>query len=190
MIYPFGLANKSGTKLAAAAGGCILIETGVLREIGGMKAIQNALIDDCALAKSVKAGGYKTWIGLTHGVLSQRPYDTLAEVWDMVARTAFTQLFYSTGLLIVCTILMLLMYCLPVLGVFIFQGVTFWMALLALGLMVAVYSPTLQFYSFKWVWGFTMPLVASLYLLMTWTSALRYWRGERSRWKGRIYQKV
>lgn len=38
-------------------------------------------------------------------------------------------------------------------------------------------------------WALSMLVIAGLYLLMTWTSAIRYWRGERSRWKGRIYQK-
>ncbi len=190
MIYPFALANKPGTKIAAAAGGCILVETAVLREIGGMAAIQNALIDDCALAKAVKTAGYKTWIGLTHGVISQRPYSNLAEIWDMVARTAFTQLFYSTPLLLLCSAIMLLMYCVPVIGVLGFEGGQFWLCVGAFMLMVGSYLPTLRFYTLSWLWALSMPLVAILYQLMTWTSAIRYWRGERSRWKGRSYQKI
>jgi hypothetical protein len=35
----------------------------------------------------------------------------------------------------------------------------------------------------------SMPVIAILYLMMTWTSALRYFAGERSRWKGRSYTK-
>ena len=99
MIYPFALANKPDSRMAAAAGGCILVKTEVLRRIGGMAAIKDAVIDDCTLARKVKSDGYKTWIGLTHGVLSQRPYVTLAEIWEMVARTAYTQLGYSVILL-------------------------------------------------------------------------------------------
>ena len=38
-------------------------------------------------------------------------------------------------------------------------------------------------YTRRWL----TPLGASLYLAMTWSSAIRYWRGMRSRWKGRVY---
>jgi hypothetical protein len=33
-------------------------------------------------------------------------------------------------------------------------------------------------------------LIAGLFLAMTWTSAIRYWRGERTRWKGRVYRRL
>jgi hopene-associated glycosyltransferase HpnB len=190
MIYPFALANNSNSKLATAAGGCIFVETDILRQIGGMASIKDALIDDCTLAKTVKSAGYKTWMGLTHGVLSQRPYATLRDIWDMVARTAYTQLYYSVTLLLICTFSMLIMYCLPLFGLFYFQGESALLSFLAVLLMVLIYSPILRFYALNPAWGLTLPLIASLYLLMTWTSAIRYWKGERSRWKGRVYQKI
>lgn len=190
MIYPFALANRPDSKMATAAGGCIFVETDVLRRIGGMASIKDALIDDCTLAKTVKSAGYKIWMGLTHGVLSQRPYRSLRDIWDMVARTAYTQLYYSVTLLLICTMSMLAMYWLPAFGLFYFQGGSVLLSFLAILLMVLIYSPVLRFYAFNPAWGFILPLIASLYLLMTWTSAIRYWKGERSRWKGRIYQKI
>jgi len=53
--------------------------------------------------------------------------------------------------------------------------------------MAGTYVPTLRFYGRPAAWAVTLPLIATLFLGMTWTSALRYWRGERSRWKGRVY---
>ncbi len=32
-----------------------------------------------------------------------------------------------------------------------------------------------------------MPLIGTLFLAMTWHSALRDWGGRRSEWKGRVY---
>jgi len=122
MLYPFALANNPQSKIAAAAGGCILVDTAALQAIGGMAAIKGAVIDDCSLAKKVKQAGYKTWVGLTHGVISQRPYVSLTEIWDMVARTAYTQLLYSKSLLLVCTVIMTLMYVLPLMGLVCFSG--------------------------------------------------------------------
>lgn len=189
MIYPFALANHPDSKVAAAAGGCILVETEVLRKIGGMEVLKDAVIDDCTLAKTVKQEGCKTWIGLTHGVVSQRACIELSEIWNMVARTAYTQLRYSISLLLLCTILMLLMYCLPVFGIFYFHGTAWTLSLFSLLMMIIMYSPTLRFYSLNSAWSFAMPAIAGLYLLMTWSSATRYWQGVRSEWKGRIYKK-
>ena len=73
------------TVCSRAAGGCILLEARVLREIGGFAAIRDALIDDCALAGRVKKHGFRTWIGLTHSARSLRPYPSLQSIWDMVA---------------------------------------------------------------------------------------------------------
>jgi len=42
MLYPFALANKPSSKMAAAAGGCILVDTVALQAIGGMAAIKGA----------------------------------------------------------------------------------------------------------------------------------------------------
>ncbi len=190
LIYPFALSNQQGRKMAAAAGGCILVRTDALRKIGGMASIKDAVIDDCTLAKKIKSAGYKTWVGLTHAVVSQRPYDRLSEIWEMVARTAYTQLYYSVWLLMGCTLIMLLMFWAPVTGLVYFQGAAQILSFFSLVMMVVTYLPTLKFYSLSPAWSIAMPVIAGLYLLMTWTSALRYWRGERSRWKGRVYQNV
>jgi len=190
MLYPFALANRENSKVAAAAGGCILVYRDALREIGGMAAIRDAVIDDCSLAKKIKAAGYKTWLGLTHAAVSQRPYSRLSEIWEMVARTAYSQLNYSIGLLLLCTLSMFLLYLLPLFGLFYFHGVALFSSIFSLLIMSATYIPTLRFYSLNFMWALSIPLVAGMYLLMTWSSAIRFWKGERTRWKGRIYQRA
>ncbi len=191
MIYPFALANKQDSSQAAAAGGCILIETAAVRQIGGLVTIKDAVIDDCTLAKAIKNNGKKTWIGLTHGVVSQRPYATLSEIWQMVARTAYTQLKYSTLLLLACTGLMLLLYWWPLTAIMVAgQSSLAVINSISLLLMLCLFIPTLRFYQLNVAWSLMLPMVALLYLLMTWTSALRFWRGERSRWKGRSYNRI
>ena len=57
MLYPFARVNDPRSRVAAAAGGTIMIRSEALERIGGIAAIKNALIDDVALAKAVKAGG-------------------------------------------------------------------------------------------------------------------------------------
>jgi hopene-associated glycosyltransferase HpnB len=187
LLYPFALANSPDRRFAAAAGGCVMLETRLLERIGGFAAIHGALIDDCALAKKVKATGARTWLGLSRAVVSLRRYDTLADVWDMVARTAFTQLRYSAWLLALCTLAMPILFWLPLAGLFASDSTVSLAAGWAVLLMAGTYAPTLRFYGRSAAWGLLKPVIAAAYLAMTWSSALRYWRGERSRWKGRVY---
>lgn len=187
MLYPFHLANSPNPRFSAGAGGCILAETEALRTVGGWSSIRGELIDDCALAGRIKAAGYRTWIGLSRSVASRRSYETLEPIWEMVARTAFTQLRYSPLYLALCTVAMLVLYWVPLIAI-LAPAPPQLSAVGACILMFSVYLPTLRFYGLNAAWGLTQPLIAAFFLGMTWTSALRYWRGERSRWKGRTYR--
>ncbi len=186
LLYPFGLANGPNRWVAAAAGGCILIRAETLDGIGGFEALRDALIDDCTLARLVKRRGGRTWIGLSHAVRSMRSYDRLGAIWNMVARTAFTQLFYSPLLLGLCTLFLVATMWGPLAGVAIWPSWWVgWASAAGLGAMMAAYLPVLRYYGRSPLWVLLMPVIGTLYLLMTWTSAIRYWRGARSNWKGR-----
>ena len=187
VLYPFPRVNSHRTRVAAAAGGCILMESRMLDQIGGFESIKSAVIDDCALAGRVKSQGFHIWLGLTHAVKSVRSYQRLKEIWDMVARTAFAQLHYSVGLLVLCTFVMLLVYGVPVVMVAYSNVLIRYLALGSLVIMFLTYVPILRFYHRSLAWALGLPLIAALFLAMTWTSAIRYWRGERTRWKGRVY---
>jgi hopene-associated glycosyltransferase HpnB len=187
MLYPFRLSNSSFTRVAAAAGGCILLETRLIEEIGGFEAIRQELIDDCALARRVKSLGYRTWMGLTHSVHSLRSYENLAGIWNMVTRTAFCQLRYSAMLLGGTTAIMIMVFWLPVAGLFFPVASAKILSAGALGALILSYLPTLKFYHRSRGWALALPLIATLYLAMTWSSAIRFWIGAGSRWKGRCY---
>jgi hopene-associated glycosyltransferase HpnB len=187
LLYPFAVGNDPRARLGVAAGGCVLIRAETLQAIGGFGALKTSIIDDCELAKRVKQLGGKTWIGLTHSAKSQRPYPSLGSFWNMVARTAFTQLRYSVPLLFLTTLLMALVFWCPCLGLADRSMIVTTASCLGLVSMCAAYLPVVRFYRQTPFLVITLPVVASLYLLMTWSSAVRYWRGQRSMWKGRMY---
>ena len=162
-----------------------MVETATLERINGFTTFKDAIIDDCALARAVKRGGGRTWVGLTHAAMSRRTMHGLKPIWSMVARSAFAQLQYSTVLLIGCIAALILAFWIPVLGVF--DPHTRWTAGLALATMIITYIPVLRFYGRSPAWSLALPLAGTLYLAMTITSAIRGWRGVRSRWKGRDY---
>jgi len=188
-LYPFHLSNSNSKMIAAAAGGCILIRTDTLRQIGGFEALRSELIDDCALARQVKNAGGKIWIGLTHSAVSHRRYDSLASIWDMVNRTAFTQLHHSLLLLLICTILLISAYVLPILVLIFSSKTSLLLSIVTLIIMFSTYTPTLKYYGLSYFWALTLPVIGVLYLLMTWDSARRHWKGTGVIWKNRAYNK-
>jgi len=193
-LYPFAWVNDPGRDTAAAAGGCVLIRRDALAGIGGLGAIRDALIDDCALAARVKRGPPRRaiWLGLAREeTVSLRDNRRLGAVWRMVARTAFTELRHSAWLLAGSVAGMALIYLAgPVLAlgwpwhgnaVAAALGVGAWaMAALA-------YRPTLGLYGLPALWAASLPGAALLYTLMTLDSARRYWLGRGGAWKGRTY---
>lgn len=208
-LYPFPWVNNSRRRLAGAAGGCILIRRDVLEEMGGIEVVRTALIDDCALAAAVKgskdADGKprKIWLGFgpqscDRQTYSLRPYDSLASIWSMVARTAYTQLHYSPLLLVGTLVGMALVYLVAPVGMAIALIAGLLQPSLTLGLILGInaltwiliaiaYGPTLRLYGQPWIAGFGLPAVAGLYTLMTLDSARRHWQGQGGAWKGRTY---
>ncbi|MEI6558336.1 MAG: glycosyltransferase [Rhodospirillaceae bacterium] len=191
-LYPFPWVNSPGHPMAAAAGGCILVRRQALEAAGGIARIRGALIDDCTLGAVIKAGPGRIWLGLTSRLISLRPYTRFGEIWDMVARTAYTQLRYSPLLLLGTVSAMALTYLAAPLAVLTAPLHQVWLAaalgLAAWGLIVVAYRPTLTLYGKPAAAALLLPMVGFLYSLMTVASAARHWRGRGGQWKGRTYQ--
>ena len=190
MLYPFRRVNDPARATAAAAGGCMLVRRAALVAAGGLDAIAGDLIDDCALARAIKPGG-PIWLGLATESWSVRPYAGLGDIWDMVARSAYTQLRHSPMLLAATVAGMTLIYLVPpatvIAGVFGGFGPAAGLGAAGWFAMAVAYAPTLRFYRQPAVAGVALPAVAALYTLMALDSALRWRRGEGGRWKGRRY---
>lgn len=194
-LYPFRWVNDPHRSTAAAAGGCILIRYQALEQIGGIQVVRQALIDDCALAAAVKSSSIPTpgriWLGLSDLTRSIRPYSSLETIWDMVARTAFTQLNYSPLLLVGTLLGMMLIYVVPPVGFILGAVHGSWAVgitgLIGWLLMTLAYFPTIRFYNCSPVFALCLPAIAILYTLMTFDSAMRHWQGQGGAWKGRVY---
>ena len=173
--------SRVGRSTAAAAGGCVLIRPSALHTAGGIEAIRGELIDDCALARIIRRSGGSLWLGTTEATVSTRNYPTFTDVRQMISRTAFTQLRYSSLLLAGTVAGMLILYLVPVIGTFL--GSAF--AAAAWLIMAAIYAPTVRFYRQPLLTAFFLPAVAMFYICATVESAVRYWTGRGGSWKGR-----
>ncbi len=67
LLYPPRWANRDGGRVAAAAGGCMLVRRSALEAAGGLEAIRGALIDDLALARAVKRSGGRVRLRRSEG---------------------------------------------------------------------------------------------------------------------------
>jgi hopene-associated glycosyltransferase HpnB len=184
MLYPFAWANDPRRSTAAAAGGCMLVRRDALRAAGGMASIRNALIDDCALAKRLKAHG-PIWIGLTEGVRSVRAYPAVEDIRKMVSRTAYAQLQYSPLILAGTVIGLAITYLFPVLLAVLASGFAQVLGLAAWLLMAVAFQPILRFYRVSPLWGLALPAIAATYMAFTLDSAYQHARGRGGMWKGR-----
>jgi hopene-associated glycosyltransferase HpnB len=189
MLYPFAWANDPRRATAAAAGGCMLVRTQTLRQAGGIAAIRGALIDDCALAKLLKARG-PIWIGLTERVHSIRAYPKVADIRHMIARTAYAQLRYSPLLLAGTVIGLALTYLAPVALALFAHGAAQFVGIFVWLLMALAFRPMLRFYGLRMLWGLGLPAIAASYMAFTLDSAYQHARGRGGMWKGRAQANV
>jgi len=196
-LYPFRRVNRPASRTAAAAGGCMLVRRDALARAGGLAPIAGARIDDVALARLIKRGRGRTWLGLSSAVVSVRPYPRLASLWHMVARSAYIQLNYSPPLLAGTIAGLLFLYALPPAGAIagLAAGAATTPAALAAGaglagwaLMSLSYLPMLRLYRLSPLRAPGLPLIALLYAAMTVDSARRHYAGRGAEWKGRTDQ--
>jgi hopene-associated glycosyltransferase HpnB len=185
MLYPPRWIADPKSRTAGAAGGCVLLRRTALERLGGFASMRAEVIDDCALARSVKRAGGITWMGLTRKSVSLRSYKTFAEIRDLISRTAFTQLRYSLLLLLGTLLGMFLTYIVPPVFAFHTQPLVWRMSLAAWALMTISYLPTVRYYRLSPLWAPFLPVAATSYSYATLLSAVRYWLGRGGQWKGR-----
>lgn len=190
-LYPPRLVADPASRTAAAAGGCMLVRRATLERIGGVDSIRHEIIDDCALARRVKAVG-RVWLGAASDTCSIREYGSWRPIWDVIARCAFAQLGYSALALVGAVALMTIAYVAPpllLLAAPLVSGPS-WGSLLGaaawLGMSIA-FVPILRLYRCPAVLAPLLPAIALFYIAATVASAVLFWRGRGGYWKGRFH---
>ena len=193
MLYPFGWVNDPRRGTAAAAGGCMLVKREALQAAGGLASIRGALIDDCALAKLLKARG-PIALALTDNANSRRAYPSIGDIRRMVARTAYAQLGYSPLLLAGTVLGLAVTYLAPVVLTLLADGFAQFAGLFAWALMAIAFRPNLRFYGMSglrsWLWAAALPAIAAMYMAFTLDSAYQHARGRGGMWKGRAQANI
>ncbi len=187
MLYPFAWVNRADRTTAAAAGGCMLLHFRTLLAVGGIEAIHDELIDDCALARLLKPHG-SIFLGLSERVRSARAYQSIGDVRRMVSRSAYAQLRFSPWRLVVVAAAMIVTFLVPPALALLGSGTERLLGVLAWVQMALALQPTLRFYGMSAWWGLALPAIAGTYLAFTLDSAYRHAVGVGGEWKGRIHR--
>ena len=182
MLYPFSRVNTPRSPVAAAAGGSVLLRRDVLGRVGGIAAIKGALIDDVALARAVKRHA-PIWLGHTAEARSIRPYPHFADMWRMIARSAYVQLRHSPVRLVGCVLGMAVLFLMPVVSLFLGMNLFYatWF------LMSGTFLPALARAGRSGFWVLALPLIALFYVAATIGAAIDHHRGRGVIWKNRAY---
>jgi len=203
LLYPMRRVNNPNDPLAAAAGGCVLLSRAALEALGGgFECVKNEIIDDVNVGRNVKARGFPIRLSLSRSeVVSLREYPVLADIWQMVRRTAFTELKYSAVRLLGAVAGLVLLFIVPPLALtvglvvlsYVWNGGAAvllmpgaWAALkgaVALAAMRVIYGPATAFFGLGEKHAWSLPIAGVLYGLMTVDSALQFWRGKGVRWR-------
>ena len=187
LLYPFERVNDPMRGIAAAAGGTMLLRRRALDRIGGIAAVRGALIDDVALAAAVKRGG-RIWLGHSALARSLRPYPGAADIWRMVARTAYVQLRHSP-LVLAGTVLGLALVWLVPPGLALFgHGWARGLGGVAWAGSMLSFVPTLRRFRQSPAWALALPGIACFYMAATLGSAWDHYRGRGVVWKRRAYR--
>lgn len=189
-LYPPAWIADPGNAVAGGAGGCMLIRSAALERAGGMESIRDQIIDDCALARAIKRGGGKLWLGLSSDTVSLRCYGSFSEARRMISRTAFSQLHHSSLMLLVTLLGMATTYLLPVALVLSGRPLLTTLGAVTWAMMTVAYFPMIRFYGLGALWAVLLPLAALFYTAATVHSALKYWAGRGGEWKGRVQDQI
>jgi hopene-associated glycosyltransferase HpnB len=189
MLYPFARVNDPSAKLAAAAGGCMLVDRAALARAGGIAVIADAIIDDCAMGAAMKKQG-PIRLQLTHRSVSIRTYGDWQDIGAMVSRSAYAQLRYSPLLLGGTLAGMGIIYLLPPLLALFGGGLPWFDGLMAWAIMAVLFQPMLLHYRRSPLWGIAMPAIAGFYTWATIMSAVHYRQGRGGMWKGRAQARM
>jgi hypothetical protein len=127
-------------------------------------------------------------LGHSNQADSIRRYPKFRDLWQMIARTAFTQLRYSAVLLLLTLVALTAIWLAPPFQAIFSGGWRRYCGVAACVLAALSYVPTLTRYRRSKIWVLTLPLIALFFMAATIGSALNFWRGRGANWKNRAYQ--
>jgi cellulose synthase/poly-beta-1,6-N-acetylglucosamine synthase-like glycosyltransferase len=95
--FPFDQVNDPASPSAAANGQFLLVEREAYRRAGGHAAVAGEVLEDVALARRVKAAGFRLWFAHGAGLVRVRMYRSFSSMWEGWKKNLFVLMGGTTG---------------------------------------------------------------------------------------------
>ncbi len=118
--FPIQAANDPASEVAFAAGPFMLFRRSAYEQIGGHRSLAAEVVEDLALARRIKGGGYRLRYLLGLDALDLQMYADLASLWEGWSKNWFLGLDSSVAKALAAAAVVVLM----------FSGPWFWLVLL------------------------------------------------------------
>jgi chlorobactene glucosyltransferase len=193
--------NDPESKDAIANGQFILIKRSVYDAIGGHESVKDQIVEDKAISEQVKWNGYRLIVANGYSVAKTRMYTSLAEMWEGWTKNIYLGLSDQPSLMLlgvfgafILLVTALVLPLWPLLGIFWFLQGDSWMALVVIfeslilwAIVIYVRARVVIGMGISPWYAFTLPLGASIFAAMMFTSGWKVISGKGVTWKGRIY---
>ena len=205
-FFPLRKVNDSGSTVALASGGYILMRRRVWENLGGYKNVRAEMIEDLHTARIVKHSGRRIFVALTRDLVRTRMYRNFGEVWEGLRKNAFAGHHFSIRRMLSWVGGACLATLLPVLGLLYSAalllgnaggiGEQAWQTQAVFTLCLAQYFlsgllhlPVLAYYGISPGYALLAPVGGILYICISLDSMIRTLMGQGVSWKLRQYGK-
>lgn len=192
-MYPPFLVNNPRTPVAIANGQFLLIRRGTYQRLGGYDtdALRATLVDDLALAQTVKRAGGKLLFVDGRGLVTTHMYHSLREHWNGWGKNAVAGSRGGAAGLAPMLLGLPLITCAPLvmlaLGLARRRRSLAWRGGMAFGAMVAYRAYLDRLLGIPFAYAFTHPLGGAVFTGILARSFWRKLRGVTVPWRGRTY---
>lgn len=165
-----------------------MVRTASYRRAGGHAPLALEVVDDIGLGRLMKREGFAQDVLLGHGTVSLEWYRNAAELARGLEKNSFAIFDYQVWKLALATAVILPLRYWPWIGLFVTQGVTWWMNLGALAIGLATYDDLLRPTGWSRRCLFYWPFIGVVSLAIVWRGVVLTlsrggidWRGTRYR---------
>lgn len=116
-LLPYYFAeNLKSPAFAMGVGPFMLFKRDAYEKIGGHESVKSHIVEDVALAKSIKKHGLKVVVNKGLDILSCRMYHSFSEIWEGFSKNIFPGMNYNSFLLFTVFTVYLLLFFVPFVG--------------------------------------------------------------------------
>jgi chlorobactene glucosyltransferase len=202
--FPAREVNDPRTRNAIANGQFILIKRSTYQAVGGHERIKGEIVEDKALAESVKWNGYRLIVADGRLVVRTRMYTSLPQMWEGWTKNIFLGLRAQPNLAllgafgaVVLVLAAVLLPLWPFLGVLWYLHGGGWLAvgvilqsLILWGAVLYARAAVAHAMGISRAYALTTPLGSAVFAAMMLVSAWKVLSGQGVTWRGRRYNPV